>query len=103
MGDNLPALLCGKQTEGTPCSVVAVSAGWYHTCALTQERLVFCWGGNLWGQLGLSTAASSVVCGAFHTCAISQDLTTPVAGAPELQYCTATLLYRSKVVAKVGG
>ncbi|MCP4752908.1 MAG: hypothetical protein GY866_18635, partial [Proteobacteria bacterium] len=48
MGDYLPAVDLG--TGGT---VIAVSAGADHTCALLDNGAVKCWGYNEYGQLGL--------------------------------------------------
>jgi alpha-tubulin suppressor-like RCC1 family protein len=37
-----------------------VTAGSYHTCAETVDAKAYCWGNNLWGQLGIgSTSAAS--------------------------------------------
>lgn len=67
-------------------NVIAISAGWSHTCALTSAGVVTCWGDNGEGQLGdgttinrlapamtggvsLASAATAVATGGGHTCA----------------------------------
>jgi alpha-tubulin suppressor-like RCC1 family protein len=68
-------------------SVVAVSAGGWHTCALLANGTVRCWGQNTYGALGDGTMISStlpvavtgvttavaVEAGIFHTCARLAD------------------------------
>jgi alpha-tubulin suppressor-like RCC1 family protein len=65
--------------------VHAIAAGWAHTCAITPQGGVQCWGNNDYGQLGDGTntesnvpvdvvglrGASNIVAGANHTCVLS--------------------------------
>jgi alpha-tubulin suppressor-like RCC1 family protein len=68
-----------------------VSAGTAHTCGLTTDGALYCWGNNAWGQLGIgaktplnafrplavvgATPFSSVSAG-DHTCAVGADGST---------------------------
>jgi alpha-tubulin suppressor-like RCC1 family protein len=40
---------------------VGVSAGFDHSCAWTATGATYCWGGNLWGQVGDGTSSSSLI------------------------------------------
>ncbi len=69
--------------------VTAISAGSSHTCAVSKDNTVKCWGYNLHGQLGDGSttnrttatpvanlpAVSAIAAGAWHTCALGKDRT----------------------------
>jgi alpha-tubulin suppressor-like RCC1 family protein len=69
--------------------VVSVDTGsMYHTCAVKADGSLWCWGGNLYGEIGdgdainvvkpspvqiMPSGVVSVALGGYHTCAIKQD------------------------------
>ena len=102
MGDNLPPVDLGTDSQGFPLDAFALAAGAYHTCALLFDNVTTavtakCWGDNSNGQLGqgstnnlgdepgemgdnlpaidLGTGRTSTVlaAGQAHTCAVLDD------------------------------
>lgn len=67
-----------------PNNIIAVATGWFHTCALSRDGRVWCWGYNSHGQLGdgtiqhrtvpvavadLPAGITGIAAGSYHTCA----------------------------------
>lgn len=85
----------GKTSSSQPFKAVAlqgqaiaVSAGGWHTCAVTTAGAAFCWGANSFGQLGdegdsdrssptevagLASGVASISAGYRHSCALLKD------------------------------
>lgn len=78
-----------QDVSGLASGVVAVSAGGYHSCAVTVTNGLKCWGDNSSGQLGRGTSGGAdgtpqdvsglgnvvvaVSAGQLHTCAVMRD------------------------------
>lgn len=74
---------------GVQLEVVELRGGWYHTCALTTDARLFCWGYNNSGQLGngnntssalpvevfLGSTVDTYAVGQHYACAISAGAT----------------------------
>jgi alpha-tubulin suppressor-like RCC1 family protein len=78
---NIPVAVAGLSA-----GVRTIAADWTHTCALTTEGGVLCWGQNGEGQLGdgtttnrstpvavsgLTSGATAIAAGDFHSCAVT--------------------------------
>eukprot|EP01083_Nonionella_stella_P198960 730038_1 len=92
MGDYLPQV-----DLGVNFNVTQIVAGYYHTCALSDNNAIKCWGRNSFGQLGYGDAinrgdnanemgdylpqvdlgvnfnVTQIVAGGYHTCALSDN------------------------------
>lgn len=70
---------------GLTQNVIAISAGWNHTCAVMSTGMALCWGRNTYGALGdgstidrtspvpvtgLTTGVVALSAGGYHTCAL---------------------------------
>ena len=81
-----PAPVCADPACATPLAgIIAIAAGSSHTCAVTNDATVTCWGANEDGQLGDGTrtasdtpvdvagitTATAITTGESHSCALT--------------------------------
>ena len=88
----------------------AVDAGWrYHTCGLTTSGAAYCWGFNVWGQLGNgsteNTAVPAAVSGGLTFVGLSAGGTNSCGvTSPGFVYCWGDHLGKASAVpARVDG
>jgi alpha-tubulin suppressor-like RCC1 family protein len=60
LGDNSVADSPPVAVAGLSSGVSAITAGEYHTCALTTAGAALCWGDNASGELGNNSATSEI-------------------------------------------
>ena len=80
--------LVPTSVKGVKTDIIAIVAGQNHTCILTKDGAVQCWGDNQYGQLGdgtkeirkqatdvkgLSSGVIAISAGQNHTCALKND------------------------------
>jgi alpha-tubulin suppressor-like RCC1 family protein len=65
-------------------TATAISAGAYHTCAVRSDGAAYCWGDNIFGEIGNGTTTNSTTpvpvtgittavaidAGGYHTCTL---------------------------------
>jgi cysteine-rich repeat protein len=101
---------------GTGMSFVQVAVGTRSTCAVRSNGGLWCWGSNMWGQLGVTgtsnhltpvvlqgNAWSQVACGQSHSCAIRGDTTLSCWGYNGSGQLATTALSEGQLQADVPG
>jgi len=77
-------IMCRHGTSPSKAGYLAISAGKEHTCALSNEDKILCWGSNQFGQLGTTNAP--------QTCAFPpplQNFSAPCSTRPREIDCPA--------------
>jgi alpha-tubulin suppressor-like RCC1 family protein len=87
-GGPIPPQEVGGAPFGSAHKFLSLSAGGNHACGVTTDHLLFCWGSNQWGELGIGSPNPTapptqvnvanrqwiaVAAGTLHTCAITSN------------------------------
>jgi len=72
-------------------TILSISAGFDHTCAIASDNLAYCWGGGSEGQLGRNSTASSQVPVAVDTSGVLSGKTIKYIAAALLTYTTCAI------------
>ena len=79
----------GRPWEAKPADqrFKAISTGWSHSCGLTSEGVVHCWGFNDYGQLDVPTGRyQSVAASLYYSCGLRTDGQIRCWGSERLQH-----------------
>lgn len=84
-GSDMGSQFLAFTAPNIPSPAKAIAAGGYHSCAVGNDNLVYCWGNDNWAQLGSGVVrygaqtttlvngirqARMISAGSFHTCAV---------------------------------
>jgi alpha-tubulin suppressor-like RCC1 family protein len=70
--------------------VTQIAVGSYHACAVTSDGGVYCWGSNVYGQLGNNGGGSSSVPVAVNTSGVLNGKTVTQVSASQRSTCVVT-------------
>ena len=63
---------------------VSLSPGYNHTCALDENGAAWCWGDNLWGQMGDGTMRGKSACEGGALYCVVNATSVSALGLPKL-------------------
>lgn len=68
-------------------TIKSISAGSEHTCVVASDNLIYCWGDNTYGQLGIGSTTRSLVPAATNTSGVLSGKTIKVLDSGYINTC----------------